>query len=1022
MFNSISLFDRGRATKLIKLAVFVALVALSILLPKAGYPRSLKISQLLHTTWTARDGAPQGVKALAEASDGTLWVGTYGGLFNFNGLTFKQFKPDAGQPDLPTSAVSSLYAARDGSLWVGMFLGGVARIHNGQVTLFDRADDFLMGTVTNFQQAPDGSLWALATRNEVVRMGADGAWHKIVVPPSAHPLIFGFWIDSRGTLWVPRSGRLYKKASTDSHFEPTSVEVDMLMSATEAPDGTMWVTDALTDGTGRTQHFDAAGAPLGVVKHRQSMWKLLNAPDDSLWIASQSEGLFRIPKNVSDDRGALSSAGNIDRYVAADGLTSDGVGALLLDSSGNIWVGGSRGLDRFRPGILTPFVADPQRRGNLCANRKQRSVLITPDDSKYVYLASGETVRILSEKSEIQTLACGPSGDMWMVNNVGIWRVHAGQFERIPMMPDFRPYSVQSLLEGNDGTLFVSVNGAIGRYWTYKDGVWTKLDLEGISSRAPLSQFMDDQDRLWAGYRDGTIGLRLGGAQQKISTGSTGLGAVTSFLQTSGQVLAAGLNGIAVFEKGSFRKLDFEDREAATGLTGLADTQAGELWLLGARGIVHVTKRELLLALADSRHPIKSEILAEGDFVGPAPLWLSGSSVIRDSEDRIWFGQLNGIVSLDRDQVRFHSPPVRLSILSIQADGQPLSKDRKIPPDPQTLIASYFGVDLSAPEKVSYKYHLEGLSEDWQEVGQRTEAIYTNLHPGTYTFRVMATNGDGTWTTASSAPFTVRPDFFQSLWFVVLCTLAAAVLIWLIIAMRVRLIARAIRSRAEERADERIRIARDLHDTLLQGVQGLMLNIHVATESLRSDDKSKAMLQRALSTADRIIIEGRNRVASLRSDHVVDAELLQSLENVAKELSQDSSCSSQVRRTGGEHSLKPHIADEIFFIAREALTNAFRHSGTSLIEVNLEYGKRIFKFFCIDNGRGFSSSDRAKAEVDGHWGFRGMAERAAKSNARFAYETEVGRGTKIIVTIPARHAYQRSSLLQSLLCRFTTKS
>jgi signal transduction histidine kinase/ligand-binding sensor domain-containing protein len=1021
MLNSISLLDCGRAAKLIQLASWTVLLALTMLLPEAAYPRSLKISQLLHTTWTARDGAPQGVKALTEASDGTLWVGTYGGLFNFNGLTFKQFKPDPGQPNLPTSAISSLYAARDGALWVGMFLGGVAKIHNGQVKLFDRADGFLIGTVTNFQQGPDGSLWALATRNEVIHLGADGEWHKVPVPPAAHPLIFGFWIDSRGTLWVPRSGRLYKKASTDSNFEPTSVEVDMLMSAIEAPDGTMWVTDALTDGTGRTQHFDAAGTPLGVVKHRQSMWKLLNAPDESLWIASQSEGLFRIPKNVIDDRGALSSAENIDRYVAANGLSSDGVGALLLDSSGNIWVGGNRGLDRFRPGILTPFVADPQRRGNLCANRKQRSVLMAPDDSKYVYLASGESVRILGEKAEIQTLACGPSGDMWLVDNVGIWRVHDDQFERVPAMPDFRPYSVQSILEGNDGTLFVSVNGAMGRYWTYKDHVWNKLDLQGISSRAPLSQFMDDQDRLWAGYRDGTIGVRSGGVQHKISTDSTGLGAVSSFLQTSGQILAAGLNGLGVFEKGSFRKLEFEDHEAAMGLTGLADTQAGELWLLGSRGILHVTKRELLLALADPNHPIKSEILAEGDFVGPAPLWLSGSTVVRDSDDRVWFGQLNGIVSLDKDQVRSHASPVRLSILSIRSDGQPLSKDRKIPPDPKTLIADYFGVNLSAPESVSYKYQLEGLNEDWQEVGQRTEAIYTNLRPGTYTFRVMASNADGTWATASSAPFTVRPDFFQSVWFAVLCAFAIAVFVWLIIAMRVRYIARAIRLRAEERADERIRIARDLHDTLLQGVQGLMLNIHVATESLRNDQNSKAMLQRALSTADRIIIEGRNRVASLRSDHVVDAEILQSLENVANELAQDSACSFQVRRTGIQRSLKPHIADEIFFIGREALTNAFRHADASRIDVDLEYDKRMFKFSCVDNGRGFSSTDRSKAEGDGHWGFRGMTERAAKCNARFVYETEVGQGTKIIVTIPARHAYYGSSPLRSLFRKFITK-
>jgi signal transduction histidine kinase len=241
------------------------------------------------------------------------------------------------------------------------------------------------------------------------------------------------------------------------------------------------------------------------------------------------------------------------------------------------------------------------------------------------------------------------------------------------------------------------------------------------------------------------------------------------------------------------------------------------------------------------------------------------------------------------------------------------------------------------------------------------------------------------------------------------------IFIWLFIAMRIRYIAKTISSRAEERADERIRIARDLHDTLLQGVQGLMLNIHVATENLPSDGKSKAMLQRALSTADRIIIEGRNRVASLRSDHVVDAELVQSLENVAKELAHDSQSSYQIRRAGVEQVLKPHIADEIFFIGREALTNAFRHSGASRIEVDLEYGRRAFKFSCVDNGRGISSLDRSKAEGDGHWGMRGIAERAAKSKGRFDCETDIGQGTTIIVTIPARHAYYRSSKLRTLL-------
>jgi signal transduction histidine kinase/ligand-binding sensor domain-containing protein len=1027
MFNRFLPFDRDQHAVLIRLAFCGLLLALSVPVANAAPVRPLKISQLLHTTWTARDGAPQAIRALAEAPNGSLWVGTSGGLFNFNGLTFQEFKPNPGEPNLPSSAVESLYISRDGTLWVGFFLAGVAKIRDGHVTLFDLADGSQMGTISNFQQAPDGSLWALASRIDMVHLMADGKWHRVPGPEGpSHPLIYGFWIDSRGTLWVPRWGHLYKRATTDSTYQLTSVPVDMIMGGIEAPDGTMWVTDALgSDGTGRTQHLDSNGALLGAVNHKTAMWRVLSAPDGSLWMASPLEGLFRIPKNVVDFRQGSNGAGSIDRYVAVDGLTSDGVGALLLDSSGNIWVGGDRGLDRFRPGTLTPFVEDRLRRAFVCANRTQRSVLIAVQGSKSVYLVSGESVETLAQSGEVYSIACGPTGEMWLVDNVGIWRGRDHHFERIPMMPGFVPYGVHSVLEGNDGTLFVSVNAAIGGYWTYKNGIWGKLDPRGASNRSPLAQFMDDQGRLWAGYNNGTIVTPLSSAEP-MSAGDPGLGAVTNFLQSSGRIFATGLNGLAVFENASFRRLAFEDREAATGLTGLADTKAGDLWMQGARGIVHVPKQELLQALADSKHLIKSEILAEGDFVGPAPIWPATltSSVARDSDDRIWFMMLNGIASLDSHevgQVPSNSQPPRLSILSIQADGKPLSSDGKIQPDPQTLLARYFGVDLTAPEKVSYKYQLEGLSESWQEVGQRTEAIYTNLHPGTYTFRVMATNGDGKWASASSSPFTVQPDFFQSVWFLIVCAVAATIFIWFFVAMRIRYIAKTISSRAEERADERIRIARDLHDTLLQGVQGLMLNIHVATESLRSDDKSKAMLQRALSTADSIIIEGRNRVASLRSDHVVDAELAPSLKNVANELGLESSCSFQIRKIGLERVLKPHVADEIFFIGREALTNAFRHAAASRIEIDLDYGRRAFKCSCMDNGRGISAPDRSKAEGDGHWGLRGMAERAAKSKARFDCETEVGQGTKIIITVPARHAYQKTSRLRSLLRRVVAR-
>jgi signal transduction histidine kinase len=227
--------------------------------------------------------------------------------------------------------------------------------------------------------------------------------------------------------------------------------------------------------------------------------------------------------------------------------------------------------------------------------------------------------------------------------------------------------------------------------------------------------------------------------------------------------------------------------------------------------------------------------------------------------------------------------------------------------------------------------------------------------------------------------------------------------------LRVRAVAQSIRTRAEERADERVRIARDLHDTLLQGIQGLLLNVHVAAQKL-SGGESKLILERALSTADQIVIEGRNRVSSLRVEHLTDADLVASIESVAHQLATpQAGVNFQIRRVGGDATLHSHIADEIFHIVREALTNAFRHARAKRIEANLEYGRRYFRVLCEDDGVGF---DERQSDTRGsHWGLVGMRERATRLGGNFDCDSKRGGGTCIRVAIPSYRAYQNASRL-----------
>ena len=258
-----------------------------------------------------------------------------------------------------------------------------------------------------------------------------------------------------------------------------------------------------------------------------------------------------------------------------------------------------------------------------------------------------------------------------------------------------------------------------------------------------------------------------------------------------------------------------------------------------------------------------------------------------------------------------------------------------------------------------------------------------------------------------SDSFIVLPRFYQTTWFVLLSLASIALLLWLAYVFRVRSMTRAIRIRAEERADERIRIARELHDTLLQGVQGLLLTFHVAAEKVPTDHESTKTLERALDTADRLIVEGRNRVSRLRSVHLTDSELRTSIERFASDLNGHGATEFVAERKGENDVLQAHVVEEIFCIAREALTNAFRHSEAPRIVVELDYQKRKFVFTCRDNGRGFDPVALQASQTNGHWGLRGMAERAEKIGAKFSYASVVGNGTKVQVIVPARRAYLR---------------
>ena len=970
-------------------------------------PRQLQsLAAMDHKTWTGRDGAPQNIRALVQAADGTLWIGADSGLFNFDGRTFSAFESPEGEPELPVDAVSSLCFTRDGSLWIGYLDAGVARIRQGHVTLYATTGEHRLFVIRALREARDGSIWGASGQTQIIRFGADDRWHEEPTPTGTDDRLFAF-LDSTDILWVAQRGRLYRRDIREPPYTETNVPADWLFGFAEAGDGTFWISDY--DGThaeSRLQHVDRLGQLIAKVSGvEDTAADIAYRADGSLVYASQFDGLRLFSSSALNGAGATTAgSASPEAFTQREGLTSNGSSALLHDADGSLWVGTAAGLDRFKPGLFIPFGGERKSDSwSVCAN--DHGEVWVADRGGAVYRVAHGKRTAFSQPGGVFDLFCGNDGYTWLVARDGVWSVHGDQIKLLPPIPGQDSYGIRSVVVTDDRTLFAKVGGSgSGGIWQYKDGQWTAFVSPALLDRQNLGMYLDRQDRLWLGLND-EVALPTTTRVDRLV--APGMGLINAFLETRHGFFAAGAGGLAVLRGSQFETLAFEDRTFTRGMNGLVEAGNGDLWINASRGLVRVPQRELEAALATRGYRMKSEHVAEGDFNGVSVTFYSFATAARDAGGQLWFVSRSGVFHFDPEHHISDTRPPIVSIRSIAADRTPLGAAGTFAPRPQTVEIRYFGAHLADPDRVTYRYRLAGLEDAWRDAGQRTEATYTHLGPGTYTFQVMASSGNDVWTEPlSSKSFTVLRSFYQTTWFRVLCIVATLALILAIITLRVRALTRGIRARAEERADERIRIARELHDTLLQGVQGLLLNFHVAAQKLARDAESRAMLERTLSSADKIILEGRNRVSSLRSEQLTDGELVAAIENVGKDLRADGDVQFTVTRAGSASPLAQHVADEIFWIAREALTNAFRHAAASCISVELNCGRRYFRMVVADNGRGFDTNNGDK---QGHWGLRGMAERTRKLGGQLRVQSDSTSGTQIVATVPSYRAYKNRS-------------
>ncbi|MGD0649015.1 MAG: triple tyrosine motif-containing protein [Acidobacteriaceae bacterium] len=475
------------------------------------------------------------------------------------------------------------------------------------------------------------------------------------------------------------------------------------------------------------------------------------------------------------------------------------------------------------------------------------------------------------------------------------------------------------------------------------------------------------------------------------------------------QLWIGGENGLALLSGKRFRQVRGSDGTDFGVVTGLVATSGHGLWLTATAGIVHIFEDEVQKALKDPDHPLKYEVFNGVSDLPEAPMSAGAlvKPIVEGSDGVLWIETTSGVARLDPAGVVHNPIPPPVSIRSVSADGRQYSAyaNARIPALTKEVRFDYDGLSLTIPERVKFRYRLEGLNQGWVDAGDRRQAFFTNLAPGDYAFEVLACNNDGLWTSTPAVwRFVLLPAFYQTIWFKAAVWTAIVILLWLLYLYRMRQLSEEIHSRLNVRQRERDRIARELHDTLLQGFQGLVLRFQAILNRIPEDDPLRASVGNALLRADEVLIEGRDRVLEIRSEPSCD------LHNLVESFghSQESeSTSFRLFLVGAAVPLQPLIRDDVYSIAREAMTNAFRHASASQVEAELVFDRAQFSLRVRDNGTGMDEQTVSRGHLH-HWGLQGMRERALLSGGTLSVRSSPGNGTEVELLIPGKLAYAES--------------
>jgi signal transduction histidine kinase/ligand-binding sensor domain-containing protein len=885
-------------------------------------------------------------------------------------------------------------------------------------------------TIWRFAEDLDGTIWA-ATASGLQRF--DGSQWRSVGKAWGLPEMVGFGslrLDSNGTLWAEASERLFWLKRGLRHFERLADFPQERFSFDRSPSGEFWAStvsgicplaEVLNGSAGahcvvRDNRIAAPPGPLypGLTFDRRG----------NLWLRSwQGDGIKRL--NAAEFRDAFRPGhpdGRVESFTRRDGLSSDAVSFIFQDRrDGSIWVGTDHGLDHFREPSFLPSLPRPGGASFGIQAQKDGRVWIGSLSGGGLWVASpeGKTERIPLSGISIQSLYETRGGRLWfataspssVASIASIPDVpNDGKTTSLPLTPELQSQvAVQSIVEDRGGAVWASfIPYGLARW---EGGRWIKNGgLTGLPDAWVVILNMGPDGKLWAGYLNGETAVIDGTSVQRFSVkDGLNIGPVAAILSGPSDCWLAGVNGLARFDGRGFHLLSEANNRPISGITGIAKARNGDLWLNGWEGVRRVAAAELREAEKNPTYAVHSDLYDLTDGLPSVPQRIRPFPTAVSSPDgRIWFGLRAGVVSVDPEDPNLRIPAPPVSIVRAIADGKTFNAatNARLAARTKNLEIDYTAVSLNRASRVRFRYKLENVDAGWRDAGTRRQAFYNNLPPGKYRFVVIASNGVNLWNEAGAAMnMEVSPAFNQTTWFRSLCVLAAMLGLWGILQFRIRQTVANVQAQFRERMRERERIAADLHDTLVQGYLSASLQVHAAFGRLAEDSPAKQPLRRALELIGKASEESRIALQGIRSSQLGDLELGQALSRVPQELAASADVGFRVRVEGRPRSLRPVLLDDVYRIGREAIVNAFQHAGATNIEVEVEYAANRLRMLVQDNGCGIDAQILQSGKA-GHWGLKGIRERAERIGAKLNLFSNPGSGTQVVLTVAGELAFE----------------